>query len=96
MTALERGTTRSARGMEMLGGGGRGQNAPVPVMLLSNTLSCRWVMLPSSGGSVPDSQFRETSRNVSAVRLDRHEGMLPLSLLLLCGVTHVARQCLSL
>ena len=76
--------------------GERGQNAPVPVMLLSNTLSCRWVMLPSSGGSVPLSQFRETSRNVSAVRLARHEGRLPLSLLLLCGVAHVACQCLSL
>jgi hypothetical protein len=62
------------------------------VMLLSNTLSCKLLMLPSSGGSVPDSTLRDTSRKASCVRLERHDGMLPLSLLLLCGVTHMACQ----
>jgi hypothetical protein len=49
----------------------------VPVMLLSTTLSCRRVRLPSSGGRVPDSTLRDSSRNVRVGTCPSTAGMLP-------------------
>ena len=46
-------------------------------MLLSTTLSCRWLMLPSSGGSVPVSTFLETSTNDRVDTCPSTAGTLP-------------------
>ena len=46
-------------------------------MLLSNTLSCSLVMLPSSGGSVPDSTLRDKSTNDRVDSCPSTAGTLP-------------------